>query len=79
MNLQSCVLDNAPPAQITFSPLHTVPEIAEIRHLREGIDLSPAALADPHFKRLEKKETSAGLWEFSAVATMSSAPSVQSH
>ena len=44
---------------VVLRHLRTPPEIAEVLHLRDEIDLSVHAAAGPLFAALEKKETSA--------------------
>ena len=47
--------------EVVLRHLKLPEEIASVLHLREEIDLSVHAAAQPHFTTLEKKETSAGL------------------
>ncbi len=63
------------PHEVGFRRLRGPHEIARIRHLREELHLSAAALADPNFALREKKETR---WESSARSCVSATPSVPS-
>jgi hypothetical protein len=65
---------DVPFAELVFRQLRTG-EIAQIRHLREEIQLPDAILSDPGFAAREKKETSRGWWARSSAGAGSSAPS----
>lgn len=64
-----------PVQELELRHLTTREEIEEVLHLRENIDLSVHTAAGGEFETLEKKETSAGLWEPSSFGERSSEPS----
>lgn len=61
---------------VVLRHLRTPAQVAAVLHLREEIDLSVHAAADPqHFSALEKKETNAALSMASTSRVKRSAPS----